>query len=212
MDRSYGFSVTGAVGTRLTVFWAGASQDAPTSQNHKRLGDHQLAIILAFRGVIASGNPWDITGTGTAVSGTAVSFPSVITTVTDTMIVHAGAGDGPDGNSTVNLSGETTTNLTNLTERSDDRVNTGMADCSGTYTGEKATTGSTGNTTATLANAATQAMITIALKPAPSTITVRNNRHPDRQYEYPFNQPVCGRRFYLYQKRIYGKCYFNNYF
>lgn len=167
-----GSPVTGAVGTDLTVFWARASQDTPTSPTTSDSGDHQLAVILAFRGVITSGNPWDVVATGTAGSGTSVSFPSVITTVADTFVVHALAGDGPDGNSTVNLSGETNANLTNLTERSDERVNTGNGGLLGTYTGEKASAGSVGNTTATLANAATQAMITIALKPAPSTVTV----------------------------------------
>mgnify|MGYP001557973030 FL=1 len=167
-----GSPITGAVGTDLTVFWARASQDAPTSPTTSDSGNHQLAVILAARGVITSGDPWDVVATGTAGSGTAVSFPSVTTTVVDTMIIHAIAGDGPDGNSTANFSGETNSSLTNLLERSDDRVNTVGGGLLGTYTGEKASAGSTGNTTATLANAATQAMITIALKPAPSTITV----------------------------------------
>ena len=190
-----GSPVTGAVGTRLTVFWARASQNTPTSPTTSDSGDHQLAIILAFRGVITSGNPWDVIGTGTASSGTSVSFPSVITTVADTMVVHAIAGDGPDGNSTANLSGETNANLTNLTEQSDDRVNTGNGGLLGTYTGEKATTGSTGNTTATLANAATQAMITIALKPAPSTITVGTTGTQTANMNIPSTNQYVGGAF-----------------
>ena len=48
----------------MTVFWARASQDAPTSPTTSDSGDHQIGTILAFRGCIASGDPWDVTSGG----------------------------------------------------------------------------------------------------------------------------------------------------
>ncbi len=161
-----GSPVTGATGTRLTAFWARASQDAPTSPTTSDSGDHQLARMIAFRGVVGTGNPWDVVTTTTDnTSNTSVSFPSVTTTVSDTLVVMAIAGDGPDGNSTANLSSFTNANLASLTEQVDNRVNSGDGGLLGAATGTKATAGAIGATTATLANAAVKAMMTIALKP-----------------------------------------------
>ncbi|MBI5526945.1 MAG: hypothetical protein HY897_11475, partial [Deltaproteobacteria bacterium] len=97
-------SVAGA--TRLTVFWARASQDAPTSPTTAGPANHVIGRMIAVRGVITSGNPWDVTSGGTeAVSDTTGSITGAATTVIDTLVVAAMATDLPDGNGTANFSG-----------------------------------------------------------------------------------------------------------
>jgi len=169
-----GSPVTGATGTRLTAFWARASQNSPTSPTTSDSGNHQLARMIAFRGVIEAGDPWDVVSASIEnTSDASVSFPSVTTTVADTFIVNALAGAGPDGNSTGNFSGWTNENLGSITERIDNRVNSGNGGLLGAATGIKTVAGSTGATTATLANATVEAMITIALKPnQPPTLSI----------------------------------------
>src|SRR5207249_4490944 len=53
---------TTSTGTQLTVFWSRATS---TSMGNVGLTgtsmDHQIAQIITFRGVVATGNPWDVT-------------------------------------------------------------------------------------------------------------------------------------------------------
>src|SRR5512134_3970928 len=79
----------GVNGTRLTVFWARATSTAMPSPTVADPGDHVYARILTYRNVVATGNPWDVTGGSTKVpppSGT-VSVSSVTTSVANTRVV-----------------------------------------------------------------------------------------------------------------------------
>src|SRR5690606_17811474 len=74
-------------GTRLTVYWARATSGAMASPVVTDPGDHVYARILTFRGVIETGNPWDVTGGGVkAAASTSVTVTGVTTTVADTLI------------------------------------------------------------------------------------------------------------------------------
>lgn len=132
-------------------------------------GDHCSAVIHGFRGVIATGNPWDqITTSTEATEDVTFSWPSVTTTVSNTMIVHA-VGIGWDSNSYGWAVGAAYTNaaLTNLTSRSGNSTNLNGGGGIGVATGEKPTIGAVGNTTMsgdTLQNTA-KAFFTIALQP-----------------------------------------------
>jgi hypothetical protein len=150
----------------LAVFWkrAGGSESAPTVTD---VGEHLGARLFCFRGCIGSGNPWDITAAGNSSTfDSSVTFPSVTTTVSDTLIlnVHAGsiAGTG--------MSGYTNANLTSITERGDSATLVDLGGGSSVWvsvtlaTGIKTTTGSTGSTTATVPDSTKDAMMTIALK------------------------------------------------
>lgn len=157
-------SVAGA--TRLTVFWARASQDTPTSPTSNDSGDHQTGVILAFRGCIATGNPWDAAvGSAEAVSDTSGSISGLTTTVADCLVVAAMAVDAPTSNTSTNFSGWANGDLASVTERSDETSNQGNGGGIGTATGTKAVAGTVGATTVTLAVAAQKAMMSIALKP-----------------------------------------------
>jgi hypothetical protein len=154
-----------ATSTRLTVFWArydGVATVGPTTNDS---GNHQIGVIMAFRGVVTSGNPWDITSGGTeTTSDTSGSIPTATTTVDNTLVVLAIATSVPDADGTAAFSSWTNANLANLTERFDvsRAINNGGA--LGIATGEKATAGATGTTAVTVSTSATKGMMTIALK------------------------------------------------
>lgn len=158
----------GTTSTRLDAFWkrATATEAAPTITDP---GDHAIGRILAFRGCIGSGNPWDVTSGDTGASSTSVSIPGDTTTVVNTLVVAAVA------NATDTLTAQTSayvnTDLANLTERVDNNTDQGNGGGFAVVTGEKATAGSYAATTATLATASVQGRMSIALKPALITWT-----------------------------------------
>jgi plastocyanin len=152
----------GTSATSLTAFWSryDGVQGAPTTSDS---GDHQLGRIFAFRGVIATGNPWDVTsGNIDATSDTSLSATGDTTTVGNTLVVIAAAlnDDADDfGAAWAN------SNLANITVQSNTSTNTGNDGRLGVVTGEKITASAYGATTNTLTSASTKGMMTIALRP-----------------------------------------------
>ncbi len=158
---------------RLTVFWSrynGTQTDPVTSDS----GNRQLARTIAVRGVVNSGNPWDITSGGVdAVANTSGVIPGATTTVADTFIVTAIGTALPDAGSTVNFSSWSNGSFT-ATEQIDNTSTSGVGGGLGIATGPKAAIGAYGNTTVTLVNSSVKAMMSIALKPQLSTTTLGN--------------------------------------
>jgi len=164
---------TGATtaGTRITVFWARATSTAMPSPTVADPGDHVYAQILTYRGVIATGNPWDITGGGVkAAPTTSVTVTSVTTTGPNDLIVQAVARDINNVGGVFSL--EANGNLTGITERSD--AGTGVVGNGGGFVvwdGVMATAGATGSTGATVLSSI-NAFLTIALSPPDSVLTI----------------------------------------
>ena len=159
-------SITAQV--RLTVFWARASQDAPTSPTTNDSGNHQLGRIIAVSGVRTSGNPWDVTSGGVDdVSNTSGSITGDTTTLADCLVVAIMATSQPDSTGTTNFSSWANADLDTPTERVDNTSNVssgvGTGAGIGAATGGKATAGSYAATTVTLAAAAQKAFMTVAL-------------------------------------------------
>lgn len=155
-------SMTVTTPTRLTVFWARASQNSPTSPTTSDSGDHQLAVIAAFSGCITSGDPWDVTSPGTdSTSNTSFAVPGDTTTVADCLVVAVATADFQ------NAYGNTWTNadLTSVTERIDTTTSVGNRGSIGVATGVKAAAGAYGTTTGTLTANSRKAMMSIALRP-----------------------------------------------
>jgi hypothetical protein len=153
----------GTSATRLTVFWrrATSSETAPTIADP---GDHICAGILAFRNVVETGNPWDVTvGDVLTTASTSVTIPGATTTVPGCMVVVAVA-TGPD-TTTAQCSGWTNTNLQNLQELVDYYTNSGNGGGFGVAAGTMTNAGNYGSTTATVATSFVQGRISIALKP-----------------------------------------------
>ena len=153
---------------RLTVFWARASQDAPTSPTTSDSGNHQLGRIIAISGVRTSGNPWDVTSGGVnTTSDTSGVITGDTTTLADCLIVAIMATNQPDSTGTANFSSWANADLASPTERVDNTssVSTGVGTGAGigAATGGKATAGAYGDTTVTLGANAQKAFITVAL-------------------------------------------------
>ncbi len=166
----------GTAGTQITVFWARATSTSMAAPTVADPGDHVYAQIITYRGVINTGNPWDITGGGVkAVASTSVTVTGVTTSVPSTLIVQAVARDLDSAAAA--FSAETNANLTGISERSDVGTTSGNGGGFAVWDGVMAAAGATGNTTATVTSSI-NAFLTIALKPPPSTVVSINRANP----------------------------------
>ena len=161
-------TVSSGTTTKLWVLWRRltASEATPSIAD---AGNHMGGRMIILRGVINTGNPWDVFSSTTELTAdTTVSIPAVTTTVVDCLILDA-FGTGQDVASTAGATGWTNANLGSLTEQMDNWVATGLGGGFAMATGTKATIGSTGATTATLSLTANfKTLIKIAIKGATS--------------------------------------------
>lgn len=165
-------------GTRITVFWARATSAAMAAPTVADPGNHVYAQILTYRGVVTSGNPWNVTGGGVkAAASTSVTVTGVTTTVANTLVVQVVARD--NSSAAAAFSAVTNAALTGLTERSDAGTVSGNGGGFDVWDGTKAAAGATGNTTANVTSSI-NAFLTIALVPAPPPqVTSINRADPD---------------------------------
>jgi len=161
--------------TRLTVFWSryNGTQGDPTTSDS---GNHQIGRIIAIRGAVTSGNPWDVTAGGVeAVSDTSGSIPGATTTVANTLVVTIIATALPDATGTANFGGVGDTwvngDLTSVTERTDNTRNSGNGGGLGVATGTKTTIGAYGNTAVACGTNSYKAMMSIALRPPQTAVS-----------------------------------------
>lgn len=150
-------------GTQLTVYWARATSTAMRGPTLGGTSDHIYARILTYRGVVTTGNPWDVTGGGVkAATGTTVTVTGVTTNVPATLLVQAVARS--NDSTAAAFSAQANPNLTAITERTDIGTTTGNGGGFAVWDGGKAVAGATGNTTANVTNSI-NAFLSIALKP-----------------------------------------------
>lgn len=159
---------TTTLGTQISVYWCRATTTSMATPTVTDPGNHATAQIVTFRGCVAEGNPWDITGTAVkAVASTSASAPAVTTTVANTLVVSVIGRDVTGAGAF--FSAEANASLASLTERTDAGSISGNGGGWALYTGTKATAGSTGTLTATVTSSI-NASIVIALRPQPSPI------------------------------------------
>ncbi len=157
-------------GSKLQVFWKRAASAAETSVTVPDSGDHQVARIFTFRGCVTTGNPWDVIGTDTkTTASTTVTWPSVTTTVDETLCVFI-ASRPNDSASTTAFGAISNANLTGRGEAGEAGTTSGHGGGFVVAYGQKATAGAIGTTTATGPNT-TNAEMVIALKP-PAALTI----------------------------------------
>lgn len=154
----------------IQVFWRRAVAGDPDPATMVDTINHTSARIIGIRGCPTTGNPWDVTNGGTEAAGLTVTITGNTTTVPDCLVVIFG-GTGVDQDSTTEWSLFVNTDLVNLTERMDNYNSQGNGGGFACATGEKATAGAYGNTTAAIVNSETKAWCTIALKPATGRTT-----------------------------------------
>jgi hypothetical protein len=157
-----------AAGSKLQVWWkraASASEGAVTVPDS---GDHQVARLFTFRNCIATGDPWDVTTTGSkTTASTTATVPAVTTTVADTLIVMIVSRPN-DNASNLHFGVPVNANLTDLGECGE--AGTAMANGGGLVVsyGVKATAGNTGTSTLSKIASTTDAYMVIALKGEPT--------------------------------------------
>lgn len=166
--QSTGTAAT-AGGVRLGVFYAIAA-GAEASVTVADSGDHQTAIVMAYRNIDPAA-PFNVTAGSVGAATTAMVFPTATTTVANTLIVLAAAMD-IDSASTTTMGTITNANLTSITERHDQTVIAGTGGGLAITDGIKATAGATGTSSATGSTSTTHAFMTIALKGSIPTIRV----------------------------------------
>lgn len=160
-----GIQATGdaTTGTTLSVFWARATSAAMATPTVADVGNHLFCQILTYRGVVTSGNPWDVTAGGVkSTASTAFSATGVTTTTNNTLIVQAVSRENDAGGA--GFSAQANGNLTALAERADGGTSFGNGGGIAVTDGVLATAGATGTTTGTVTNSV-NAFVTIALLP-----------------------------------------------
>src|SRR5438876_3541701 len=173
-----GTGTTNNTGTRLTVFWSRATSTSMGNVGLTGTGmDHQIAQIITFRSVVATGNPWDVTaGDVTASTTTAVSIPGATTTVQDTLVV-AIVSNGSDLSAAQIPGSFTNSDLSSVTKRQDNQTTASGGGGFTVATGSKALAGAYGPTSATLGFSSLQGRMSIALRP-PITTTIADGTNP----------------------------------
>ncbi|MEK7452989.1 MAG: fibronectin type III domain-containing protein [Patescibacteria group bacterium] len=178
--------------SRLAVFWkrtAGGDLNPTVTDS----GNHTTGVIHCFSGVVTFGDPWD-TGAGGndgAVNDTTGAIPGSTTTVTDALVVLI-TSTSFNGNSSIQCSGFTNADLTNIVERQDNTSTFGLGGGSCMATGEKASIGAYTTTTLTLANTSYKGAISLALKPKVEIVNYVNST--ESALDYAVACVDCGAR------------------
>jgi type II secretory pathway pseudopilin PulG len=163
--------VASTAGSKLNILWKRAASSSEASVSTGDSGNHQVARIYTFRGVIETGDPWNVVATGakTTASTTATAV-SVTTTVANTLVLLI-VGRPNDSSSTAHFGAFTNANLINITERGEAGTTSGHGGGFVLTTGDKATTGATDISTSTKIASTTDTYMTIALKPVNTAVS-----------------------------------------
>jgi hypothetical protein len=171
-----GSPVLQGTNTRLWVIW-NRWDGAAAAPSLGDSGDHNVGRMIAIRGCPLSGNPWNVAAVAVeAISDTTATWPGVITTSDDCLILEIIATSA-DVASTAQLGALSngTGGYTNITEQMDNWISTGNGGGIGMVSAEKAAKGATGQSTATLATAGFKALMTVAFPPgSPGTLSRRD--------------------------------------
>jgi hypothetical protein len=165
-----------AGGVRLAVFYK-VAVGGDTSVTVNGTTNHITGISMAFRGV-SSSSPIHLTATKVdSTATTAMSWPTLTTTLANTLIINAAAND-QDISGSAQVGSPTNASLGSLTERHDQTVSTGVGGGLVVTTGTKAVAGAVSATTATGASSVTHAYLTIALTAETAFVDARTESNP----------------------------------
>lgn len=158
---------SGGSSTRFGVFWRrwNGSDGSPIFAG---VSNHAVGRMISISGCKTSGNPWNVTATGTTDSSadTSLSAAGATTTAADCLILAFAGQNLPDASSTTEFGSPTNADLANLTERIDNATAQGNGGAIWLVTGEKATAGAYGATTCTTVTSALRVCGSIALEGA----------------------------------------------
>lgn len=163
--------MAGASGTRLTVFGKIAASSSETPPLLTDPGDHQIVTTFRVRGAVSGGVMLiDNQTQQTAGGSTSITWTGFTTTHDDVLLVYL-ASRGADTAGAVVSAFSNAGSVANLTEVFDDGAIDGGGGGLFIGTGELATAGATGNTSATITAAQVTCRITIAFFGAPEDVT-----------------------------------------
>lgn len=152
---------------RLEIWWKRmtGNETAPTITH--TAGDSLIAQIFAYRGCIASGDPFDVVGTVASNAGSPISTAAITTTVNDCIILHAFGSQ--DDNTWGTFTGATTTSR-GVTSNS-----LGTDNSMGVIEGSLSKYGSTGTAAATQASLGPDAGVSVLVALKPQFTSTFNN-------------------------------------
>lgn len=165
---SYAINDSNSV-TRATVLYRIATgtdpTDVPDAGNHV-----QGRIIGITAGTFDLAIPFHTLIDSDQAATTAVSITGPTTTINDCLILAFSSAPGPDALSTTEFSSPANANLTNVTEQIDNSSAAGGGSAILVISGELATAGAVGTTTATAVTSVARANLCIAVAPAGTAI------------------------------------------
>jgi hypothetical protein len=152
-------------GNKLSLWWSryNGTQTAPTTSDS---GDHQVGGIVAYRGCLATGDPYEAlvnTGNSGATADTTFTSTGLVTLGVDRRyVVFAGRSFDTAG---AQYSAWTNADVANGSEDFDDGSTAGVGGGVAVWSAEKAAAGTIGATTATVAASTTDTWCELALLP-----------------------------------------------
>jgi hypothetical protein len=151
-----GVGSAGGTGARLYAFWKRAASSSEANVTTGDSGDHQLAIILTYRGCRTSATPIDVTATSTASSGaSSVSIGGVTVSEANNELLYCVGTFGVSP-----FSGEANASLSSVTEIAD--VNYSSTSLIGAWKGLLASTGASGTLTANVSASTAREMLCVS--------------------------------------------------
>lgn len=150
--------------TELNVMWRRA-QGGDANVLVAAPGDHQIGVVLGFRGCRASGDPWDASTSGILSATATPTIPGVTTIHANSLILVTLCYGTDDTGS--NLTGWTNATLSSFTEWADQGTITNNGGGIGAASGGLAAIGSSGNASVTIDFSATTAYLVLALSGHP---------------------------------------------
>ncbi len=181
---------------RLEVWWKRTTGSEPPPTVARVGGNSGIAVMLAFRGAVTSGDPFDAVGSVQSNSGSPISTTSITTNVDEAMVLHLfGSQDNNDWGSYTGIPTNEATQLNN-TSGGDNSLGLAYA-----VQSSKGATGAAGASQTKFGPDA-GASVQMALKPLP-TLTLANHSpsgqitdqlttsSPDTQVFFRFNLSDC---------------------
>lgn len=158
-------------GSKLHVWWKRAASAAEAAVATGAATDHIVARLCTFRGCVTTGNPWNVTTTGTkTTASTTATVPSLTTTLDDTLITMI-VGRPDDSSSVTHFGVPVNAGLTGLAEATEAGTINGNGGGFVVSYGIESTPGSTGTSTLSKTASTTDTYVVLALKAPTELIT-----------------------------------------
>jgi hypothetical protein len=156
--------VATTAGSKLHVWWKRAASAAEAAVATGAATDHVAGRLYTFRGCVTTGNPWNVTTTGTKTTASTTATVPNLTTTLDDLLITMIVGRPDDSASTTHFGVPVNANLTGLAECAELGSAGGNGGGFVVSTGIDALPGNTGTSTLTKTVSTTDTYVVLALK------------------------------------------------